>query len=57
MLMRPRRRRSLPPRVVPAGGDTQHAAHGGDRMDGLVCGHDIQDSMLVDIDGNTKLSL
>jgi len=26
-------------------------------MDGLVCGHDIQDSMLVDIDGKTKLSL
>src|SRR6266849_2468441 len=39
---RPRRQRSLPPRVVPAGGDTQHAAHGGDRMDGLVCGHELE---------------
>lgn len=49
-LARPRRQRSLPPRVVPAEGDTQHAAHGGDRMD-------IPDSMLVDIGGKTKLSL
>src|SRR5882724_5846944 len=39
---RPRRQRSLPPRVVPAGGDTQHAAHGGDWMDGLVCGHELE---------------
>src|SRR5438094_851281 len=39
---RPRRQRALPPRVVPAGGDTQHAAHGGDLMDGLVCGHELE---------------
>src|SRR2546425_253628 len=39
---RPRRQRSLPPRVVPAGGDTQHAAHGGDLVDSLVCGHELE---------------
>lgn len=33
---RPRGQRPLAPRGVPAGGDAQHAAHGGDRMDGLV---------------------
>jgi hypothetical protein len=32
----------LAPRVVPAGGDTQDAAHGGDRMDGLVCRHELE---------------
>ena len=39
---RPRRQRPLPPRVVPAGGDTQHPAHGGDAMDGLVCRHELE---------------
>src|SRR3989442_13974337 len=33
---------TLAPRVVPAGGDTQDAAHGGDRMDGLVCRHELE---------------
>jgi hypothetical protein len=30
------------PRIVPAGGDTQDAAHGGDRMDGLMCRHELE---------------
>src|SRR5215831_14568789 len=42
--IRPRtdRQWALAPRVVPAGGDTQDAAHGGDRMDGLVCRHELE---------------
>jgi hypothetical protein len=39
---RPPGQRPLAPRVVPAGGATQHAAHGGDRMDGLVCRHELE---------------
>jgi hypothetical protein len=39
---RPPRQRALAPRVVPAGEDTQDAAHGGDRMDGLVCRHELE---------------
>src|SRR5262245_1519173 len=39
---RPQGQRPLAPRVVPAGGDTQDAAHGGDRMDGLVCRHELE---------------
>jgi len=39
---RPRRQRPLPPRVVPTGGDTQHTAHGGRGMDGLVGGHELE---------------
>src|SRR6266540_4222655 len=42
--IRPRteRERPLAPRVVSARGDTQDAAHGGDRMDGLVCRHELE---------------
>ncbi len=36
-------RRTLPPRVVPAGGDLQHAAHRGDRVPGLVRSHEPED--------------
>src|SRR2546422_1048503 len=39
---RARRHRSLPPRVVPAGGDTQDPAHGGNTVDGLVGGHELE---------------
>src|SRR5919108_6630153 len=38
----PLRQWALAPRVVPAGGDTQDAAHGGDWMDGLVCRHELE---------------
>ena len=37
-----RRRRADGPRVVPAGGDAQHAALRGDRMHGLVAPHELE---------------
>jgi len=38
---RPPRRRSLSPHVVPAGGDAQHPAHGGDRVHGRLSLHEL----------------
>src|SRR5262249_6202019 len=40
ILARPPRRRSLRPRIVAAGGETQEPAHGGNRIDGLVLAHE-----------------
>jgi hypothetical protein len=40
--LRPSRCRSRAPRVVAAGGDTQHAAHRGDAMLGLVSPHELE---------------
>src|SRR5213594_3172437 len=37
-----RRQWPLPPRVAPAGGDTQHSAQGGHVVDGLVGGHELE---------------
>ena len=37
---RARRRRPFRPRIVTAGGDAQHTAHGGDRKNGPVCAHE-----------------
>src|SRR5438309_1388479 len=36
------RQRPLAPGEVPAGGDTQHAAQPGDRMEGLMGGHELE---------------
>src|SRR3990172_3622811 len=43
VLLRPLRRRSLPPRVVPARGDLEHAAHRGNAVLGLVGAHEFVD--------------
>jgi hypothetical protein len=38
-----RARSTLSPRVVAAGGDIQHSAHGGDRIHGLMRSHEPED--------------
>src|SRR5215469_520727 len=38
----PPRRGSMSPRVVPAGGDAQHPAHGGDGVVGLLSLHELE---------------
>src|SRR5206468_5547504 len=43
IFLRPRRKGTISPPVVPAGGDIQHAAHGGDRMHGPVLLHEAED--------------
>jgi len=48
VLARTRRRRSLEPRVVPAGGDFQQAAHHGYRIVGRVCFHELEVSLGVE---------
>src|SRR5208282_5450981 len=45
------RGRTLLPRIVPAGGDAQHTAHGGDRINGPVCAHES-----VPLDGTAFVS-
>ena len=39
---RPRRGRSLAPRIKAAGGDSQHSAHGGDCVHGLIRTHELE---------------
>src|SRR5690606_38527299 len=41
--LRTGRDRTLQPLVVPAGGDLQHTAHGGDRILSLVSSHELED--------------
>jgi hypothetical protein len=43
------RQGALAPRVVPAGGDFQHAAHRGDRMKGLMGGHELESFDGIDV--------
>src|SRR5712692_196583 len=43
VLYRSHRHHALAPRVVPAGGDFQHAAHRADREEGLVRAHERED--------------
>src|SRR5262249_48059243 len=45
----PRRDRSTLPHVDPAGGDPEHAAHGGDRMVGLVAFHEFESRDGIDV--------
>src|SRR5262245_50391388 len=47
--LRPRRERPVLPRVVPAGGDPEHAAHGGDRVVGLVAFHEFESRDGIDV--------
>jgi hypothetical protein len=47
--LRPRRRSAVLPRIVPAGGDPQHPAHGGDAIGGPVTFHEFESRDGIDV--------
>src|SRR5262245_3953918 len=49
VVLRARREGAVLPRIVPTGGDPEHAAHGGDRVGGLVTLHEFESREGIDV--------